>query len=73
MISTFAHLHQPPWQLTALQAALPLLKAPPGFNVSIYYPYGLLNNARSLAVSGKSKSPGGPIITYVSIPACQEL
>lgn len=50
------------WNFTQLQAAMPLLRAPPGFKIELYYKQGLVNNARSLAVSGNSKYPGGPII-----------
>ena len=62
---------RPPPQFTQLQTALPLLRPPPGFKVDLYFTgqsrdRGLINNARSLAVSGNSKHPGGPIITYVS-------
>lgn len=41
---------------------MPLLRPPPGFKIELYYKQGLINNARSLAVSGNSKYPGGPII-----------
>jgi hypothetical protein len=53
-------------QLTKLQSALPLLRPPPGFAVGLYFNKSLVDNARSLAVSGASKHPGGPIISYVS-------
>jgi hypothetical protein len=58
----------PPWrpQLPQLQSALPLLRPPPGFAVGLYFNASLVDNARSLAVSGASKHPGGPIISYVS-------
>ncbi|KAI8464206.1 MAG: L-sorbosone dehydrogenase [Monoraphidium minutum] len=54
------------WSYAKLDASMPMLKPPPGFKVDIYYKGGLIDNARSLAVSGNSKFPGGPIIVYVS-------
>jgi hypothetical protein len=55
-----------------LKTAMPLARTPAGFGLDIYYQggggsdKGLINNARSLAVSKNSKWPGGPIIVYAS-------
>ncbi|GBF97414.1 sorbosone dehydrogenase [Raphidocelis subcapitata] len=54
------------WNLSKLKAALPLLQPPPGFDVSLYYSGDLLNNARSLAVSGAFAAQPGPIVVYAS-------
>ena len=54
------------WSLRQLVEALPLLEPPDGFEVSLYHPSKLLDNARSLALSGASRHPGGPVIVYVS-------
>lgn len=62
-IANNTHTHR---RTPTKHAARKQLRAPPGFAIDIYYPGGLINNARSLAVSGNSKYPGGPVIVYAS-------
>jgi hypothetical protein len=66
----WAQLDTTKWSFAKLQDAVPLLTAPPGFDVSVYYKGGLVPGARSLALSeakpGNGSGSGGPVITYVS-------
>lgn len=61
----WSRLNTKAWSVQKLKNALPLLQLPDGFDVDLYYQDGLLDNARSLALSGASKV-GGPVIVFVS-------